>query len=558
MPYKSHAQRKFFNANRKKLEQSGVDVDEWNQSSKGKKLPMKVQESHSEIRSLAKKAAEFAYEHAYISTQTTKQAIDIVTAKRISRPIHSFIDRTVIGEEELATPQDKDFKNWQNIANYMQAARPHELQSTKIMSGPVNSKHVINQLDKHRHQDTHLEDALGVRDELAMLYSELPNNAYEHLPASYHPHANTVFLNERSPGVLMHELGHAIDMQPRQGESNSKRLLRWEYKPQLLSEFDAWRKGRKAYQEGYAADDTVDDHSDYLANMKSYHARKYPAYGTYLGGTLGGLGGTALGGLAGYLATQNTGVISPRLILGLAGLGGAIGGTAGVFGGSALGKGWAKFREQANEKKDLAMLDKLKGNPEALKEIRQRLMELRGTQSSKSKKKVISNKARKEEKEDVASLAKAAAIRHSNSDKAEKPELQSGKEEQVVPPVNTTSKSSISPLLTAGILAGGVGLPLGAYLLTQNNKQQASNPQGYKYIHYAADTGWDLGHIARSIREATDRGILNFNDYSHTKLPYVSIDHLGDTFPFGYHSLVHQFRRMVQPTQPFYSYAPRY
>lgn len=41
MPYKSEAQRKFFNVNRKKLEAQGVDVDEWNQASKGKKLPEK-------------------------------------------------------------------------------------------------------------------------------------------------------------------------------------------------------------------------------------------------------------------------------------------------------------------------------------------------------------------------------------------------------------------------------------------------------------------------------------------------------------------------------------
>lgn len=41
MPYKSEAQRKYFNVNRKKLEAQGVDVDEWNQSSKGKKLPEK-------------------------------------------------------------------------------------------------------------------------------------------------------------------------------------------------------------------------------------------------------------------------------------------------------------------------------------------------------------------------------------------------------------------------------------------------------------------------------------------------------------------------------------
>jgi hypothetical protein len=30
MPYKSQAQRAYFNANRDKLEQHGVNVDEWN------------------------------------------------------------------------------------------------------------------------------------------------------------------------------------------------------------------------------------------------------------------------------------------------------------------------------------------------------------------------------------------------------------------------------------------------------------------------------------------------------------------------------------------------
>lgn len=57
MPYKSDAQRKYFNAN-KALQAKGVDVDEWNDSSRGKKLPHKVQEPMSEIRALAKKAAQ--------------------------------------------------------------------------------------------------------------------------------------------------------------------------------------------------------------------------------------------------------------------------------------------------------------------------------------------------------------------------------------------------------------------------------------------------------------------------------------------------------------------
>jgi len=39
MPYKSDAQRKYFNAHRKQLEAQGVNVDEWNNASKGKDLP---------------------------------------------------------------------------------------------------------------------------------------------------------------------------------------------------------------------------------------------------------------------------------------------------------------------------------------------------------------------------------------------------------------------------------------------------------------------------------------------------------------------------------------
>ena len=42
MPYKSEAQRKFFHANKKKLEKQGVNVEEWDRESKGLKLPRKV------------------------------------------------------------------------------------------------------------------------------------------------------------------------------------------------------------------------------------------------------------------------------------------------------------------------------------------------------------------------------------------------------------------------------------------------------------------------------------------------------------------------------------
>lgn len=39
MPYRSEAQRRYFNANREELSEQGVDVDEWNAASRGSKLP---------------------------------------------------------------------------------------------------------------------------------------------------------------------------------------------------------------------------------------------------------------------------------------------------------------------------------------------------------------------------------------------------------------------------------------------------------------------------------------------------------------------------------------
>lgn len=42
MPYKSKAQAAYFHANKKKLEAQGVNVDEWDKSSKGKKLPKRA------------------------------------------------------------------------------------------------------------------------------------------------------------------------------------------------------------------------------------------------------------------------------------------------------------------------------------------------------------------------------------------------------------------------------------------------------------------------------------------------------------------------------------
>jgi hypothetical protein len=47
VPFKSEAQRRYFEANKAKLEKQGVDVKEWEQFSKGLKLPERAPKSKS-------------------------------------------------------------------------------------------------------------------------------------------------------------------------------------------------------------------------------------------------------------------------------------------------------------------------------------------------------------------------------------------------------------------------------------------------------------------------------------------------------------------------------
>ena len=56
MPYKSENQEKYFNANKEKLEKEGVNVHEWNEVSKGKKLPKKAPKHHTSMPGIMAKA----------------------------------------------------------------------------------------------------------------------------------------------------------------------------------------------------------------------------------------------------------------------------------------------------------------------------------------------------------------------------------------------------------------------------------------------------------------------------------------------------------------------
>lgn len=112
MPYASEKQRRFFNANRKKLKSQGVDVDEWNASSKGEDLPEKAS---------MKKAAAVLYhvlalnnlKHAQMQSPippppaapTPAPAVDQVTPQ--TRPPATMTPGTLTPSASKPTPSPK-------------------------------------------------------------------------------------------------------------------------------------------------------------------------------------------------------------------------------------------------------------------------------------------------------------------------------------------------------------------------------------------------------------------------------------------------------------------
>lgn len=50
MPFKSQAQEGYFHAHKDELEKMGVDVNEWDKATKGKKLPYKVPKKQGDDR----------------------------------------------------------------------------------------------------------------------------------------------------------------------------------------------------------------------------------------------------------------------------------------------------------------------------------------------------------------------------------------------------------------------------------------------------------------------------------------------------------------------------
>jgi len=291
----------------------------------------------------------------------------------------------VFDETELGTPTAPDYDNWRVIMRQMERAAPYQLADAKVLSGRVSPKHLVNSVAARAGEDTTLENLAGTRSLVAQMYAATTPLSIEQTDASYHPYANAVVLNSRSPGVLVHELGHAIDMSRAPGQSNFRRSMRWNLKPTLLSEYDAWRKGQRAYREGFLGESNAGLDTDirrYLDNTQSITTRKYPAFGTYVGSAGGALAGGGLA-LAGTLAaairaadghsgaSQATARALIRLLpLSVVG-GAAAGGTAGLFAGAALGRTYAKRRARKLRQQELNKIVSKLNDPRLAKQYQE-------------------------------------------------------------------------------------------------------------------------------------------------------------------------------------------
>jgi len=340
-----------------------------------------------------------------IVEQDIKIAADVEITARKSPVVHGFLSRMIFGKDELGAMRPKDRERVQRIADYMTASQPAQLETAKIFARRTDPAELIKQIEAHKGEDTWMEDVAGTRDWLSGEIANINPTAMEQMGASYWPHANSVVINERSPGALIHELGHGVDLARHKDQSKLRRWLRWKFKPQLWGEFSAWRKGRKAYQQGAAADPELTEDSEamkeYQENMKSYQGRKFPAFGTYLGGATGTLAGLGAG-IAGEVAME--GATGGNIAI----LGAALGGALGVVGGALGGKFWAWLRQNAHAKKALKQLEKARQSKGMLG-VREKLMEIRQNRQLQAKvQKEVADMP--DEPQNEETLAKAAAL----------------------------------------------------------------------------------------------------------------------------------------------------
>lgn len=168
---------------------------------------------------------------------------------------------------------------------------------------------------------------------------------------SYHPWSGDVYLPSGNPAVLIHELGHAADMQEFPHDSYVRGFIGNTYRkfsPTLWKEHAAWRKGRNRFLEGAAK--TEVDPELVKRTLRDTAQAKPAALGTYWGPRVGSLLGGGLGLLGAIALAKGTGRAPMQLPVFGGILGGALGLGAGTYIGRKIGGREGTHNEKAMDK----------------------------------------------------------------------------------------------------------------------------------------------------------------------------------------------------------------
>ena len=176
-------------------------------------------------------------------------------------------------------------------------------------------------------------DALGPFDPKAM------GDFYEY-------RSNSINLPSKSPGILVHELGHAVDFNEHPSDSYLRGLAGGTYRrfaPTLWKEHAAWNKGKNRFLEGAAMQKL--DPKLVQDTLQSMNQTRPIGLGSYWGARLGSIAGAGLGGIGALALAQGTNRISPALPI----IGSGLGMALGIPAGMGIGRYFGHAKERASD-----------------------------------------------------------------------------------------------------------------------------------------------------------------------------------------------------------------
>ena len=165
---------------------------------------------------------------------------------------------------------------------------------------------------------------------------------------SYNSWSGDVYAPSGNPATLVHELGHAIDMQEFPNDSYVRGFMGNMYRklsPTLWKEHAAWRKGRNRFLEGAAK--TEVDPELVKRTLRDTAQAKPAALGTYWGPRVGSVLGGGLGLVGALALAKGLGKITQPLPLIGSVLGGGLGLSAGRYLGKKIGGRESTYNEKA-------------------------------------------------------------------------------------------------------------------------------------------------------------------------------------------------------------------